>query len=125
MIWQFVKHFVSLVTFYLFITYTFWTLADARVKKEKYLENQNVTLGPCNIFYFIKVRPFLPRGFFTFFVALAHGAPRHGYRWINEVPRTILCEGGGGTVRRACKECRNGEDSFTPSYYSFYCYSVV
>ena len=26
-------------------------------------------------FYFLNVRPFLPRGFFTFLVAVAHGAP--------------------------------------------------
>ena len=49
-IWQFVKKFVNIVTFALYITYTYRTLADARVKKDKHLENQNVILGPCNIF---------------------------------------------------------------------------
>ena len=48
-IWQFVKHFLSVVNFALCITYTYWPLADAQVKKDKNLENQNVTLGPCNI----------------------------------------------------------------------------
>ena len=45
MIWQFVKHFVSIVTFALSITYTYWTLADVRVKKDEHLENQKCHFG--------------------------------------------------------------------------------
>ena len=73
MIMTLCKNFVSTATFALSITYTNWTLVDVRVKKDKYLENQNVTFSPCNIFHFIKVHPFLPKGFFTFLVAVAHG----------------------------------------------------
>ena len=50
MIWQFVKHFVSIVTFALSITYTYWTLADVRVKKGEHLENQSVTWTQSDIF---------------------------------------------------------------------------
>ena len=39
MIWQFVKHFVSIVTFALSITYTYLTLEDASLKKDEHLEN--------------------------------------------------------------------------------------
>ena len=42
MIWQFVKHFASIVMFALSTTYTYWTLADAQVKKDEHLENQNL-----------------------------------------------------------------------------------
>ena len=34
------KNFVSIVTFALSVTYSYWTLADAHVKKDEYLENQ-------------------------------------------------------------------------------------
>ena len=46
MIWQFVKNiwgkpeWPNMLTFGLPITYTYWTLADARVKKDEHLENQ-------------------------------------------------------------------------------------
>ena len=42
MIWQF----VSIVTFALSITDTYWTLADAWVKKDEHLENQKCYLDP-------------------------------------------------------------------------------
>ena len=45
MIWQFVKNFVNIVTFGLSITYTYWALADAWVKKDEHLEKKYVTLG--------------------------------------------------------------------------------
>ena len=56
MIWQFVKNFVctyilgkpewpNMLTFGLPITYTYWTLADARVKKDEHLENQKCYLN--------------------------------------------------------------------------------
>ena len=41
MIWQL----VSIVTFALSITYTYWTLADARVKKDETLGNQKCHFG--------------------------------------------------------------------------------
>ena len=40
------KNFVIIVTFALSITYKYWTLADARVKKDYHLENQKMLLGP-------------------------------------------------------------------------------
>ena len=40
MICQFVKNFVNRVTFGFSITYTYWTLADALVKKDEHLENK-------------------------------------------------------------------------------------
>ena len=43
---------------------------DARVKKDEHLENKNVTCTLNNIF---DVRPFSPKGFFTFLVGVAHG----------------------------------------------------
>ena len=39
------KNFVNVVTFGLSITYTYWTLADARVKKDEHLENQKCHFG--------------------------------------------------------------------------------
>ena len=42
MIWQF----VSIVTFALSITYTYWTLVNARVKKDERLENKKCYLDP-------------------------------------------------------------------------------
>ena len=69
-IWQFVKNFVSIVTFALCITYTYWTLVDARVKKDKHLENQKCHFG----WLTLRIHPFLPKCFFTFLVAVAHGA---------------------------------------------------
>ena len=45
MIWQFVKNFVNIVTFDLSTIYTYWTLADAPVKKDKHLENQKYYLN--------------------------------------------------------------------------------
>ena len=44
-IWQFVKNFVSIVTFALCITYTNWTLSDTRVKKDEHLESQKCHFG--------------------------------------------------------------------------------
>ena len=73
MIWLFVRHFVSIVTFALSITYTYWTLADAQVKKDEHLENQKCHFGSMYHFDFLNVCPFSTRSFFTFFVAMAHG----------------------------------------------------
>ena len=70
MIWQFLR----IVTFDLSITYTYWTLVDAWVKKYEHLENQNVTWTPNNIFDFLNFCSFSPGGFFTFLVVVAHGA---------------------------------------------------
>ena len=36
---------VSIVTFSLYITYTYWTLEDAQVKKDEHLENQKCYFG--------------------------------------------------------------------------------
>ena len=71
------KNFVIIVTFALSITYIYWTLADAWVKKDEHLINQKCYMDPSNIFDFLNVRPFSPRGFFTFLVAVAHGVPFH------------------------------------------------
>ena len=71
MICQFVKNFVCIVTFSLYITYTYGTQADAWLKKDKNLENQKGYMDPSNIF----VHPFSPRGFLTFLVTVVHGAP--------------------------------------------------
>ena len=78
MIWQFVKNFVNIVTFGLSITYTYWTLADPRVVKDEHLENQKCYLNLNNIFDLLNVHPFSPRSFFTFLVAVVHGAARRG-----------------------------------------------
>ena len=59
-------------------SYTYWTLEDARVKENEHLENQNVILGPSNIFDFLNIHPFSPGGFRTFLVALAHCPPDSG-----------------------------------------------
>ena len=45
MIWQFVKNVVSIVTFAASITHTYWTLEDARVKKDEHLESQKFYFG--------------------------------------------------------------------------------
>ena len=63
-----------MITFSLYITYTYGTLADAWVKKDKHLESQKYYMDLCNIFDFLNVHPFSPRGFFTFLVTVAHGA---------------------------------------------------
>ena len=42
---QFVKNFVSIVFFVFCITYTYWTLVDAWMKKDKHLENQKCHFG--------------------------------------------------------------------------------
>jgi hypothetical protein len=39
------KNFVNIVTFGLSITYTSWTLADARVRKDEHLEIQKCCLN--------------------------------------------------------------------------------
>ena len=46
---------------------------DAQVKKDKQLENQKCHFGSKYYFYYLRVYPFLPGGFFTFLVA--HGRP--------------------------------------------------
>ena len=52
---------------------------DAQVKKDKQLEKfKKLIWTPSNISSFLNVRPFSPGGFFTFLVALAHGAPGAG-----------------------------------------------
>ena len=37
--------YMYVVTFALFIAYTYWTLVDARVKKDEHLENQKCYLN--------------------------------------------------------------------------------
>ena len=72
MIWQF----ISIITYVLYITYTYWTLVDARVKKDEHFENKkNVTWTPNNIFDFLNLHPFSFGGFFTVLVDLALCAP--------------------------------------------------
>ena len=39
------KKTLKIVTFALSITYTYWTLADARVKKDEHLENKKCYLN--------------------------------------------------------------------------------
>ena len=39
------KNFVIIVTFALSITYKYWTLADARVKKDEHSDNQKRYFG--------------------------------------------------------------------------------
>ena len=78
MIWPFVKNFVNIVTFGLSITYTYWTLADPPVVKDDHLKNQKCYLNLNNIFDLLNVHPFSPRSFFTFLVAVVHGAARRG-----------------------------------------------
>ena len=58
----------------LLCTYTYWTLADAWVKKDEHLENQKRHFGSMYYFQLLDVSPFPPRGFFTFLIAVAHGA---------------------------------------------------
>ena len=77
MIWQFVKNFVNIVTYGLLITYTYWTLADAQVIKEEHFRKLKILLEPKVTFDFLNVHPLSPGGFFTFSVAVAHGAPSH------------------------------------------------
>ena len=74
MIWQFVKNFENIVTCCLSNTYTLWTLVDGRVKKDEHLENQKRHFGSMYYFHLLNVGPFPPRGFFTFLIAVAHGA---------------------------------------------------
>ena len=61
-----------------FVTYTYWTLADPRVVKDEHLENQKCYLNLNKIFDLLNVHPFSPRSFFTFLVAVVHGAARRG-----------------------------------------------
>ena len=63
-----------IVTFVLSITYPYWTLAYPRVKKDEHLENQKRHFGSMYYFQLLDVSPFPPRGFFTFLIAVAHGA---------------------------------------------------
>ena len=51
---------------------------DTRVKKDKHLENQKCHFWVHVTFFSIRIRPFLPRGFFTFLVDVAHGAANRG-----------------------------------------------
>ena len=62
-----------LVTFALSFIHTYCTL----VKKDEHFENQKRYLGSFFFFYyyFLNVHPLSPGGFFTFLIALAHGAP--------------------------------------------------
>ena len=55
----------------LLLTHTL-TLVDARVKRTNILKIKNVTN---NIFDFLNVLPFSPKGFCTFLVGVANGAP--------------------------------------------------
>ena len=75
MIWQF----ISIITYVLYITYTYWTLVDARVKKDEHFENKkkNVTWTPNNIFDFLNFHPFSLEGFFTVSIVVAHGVALH------------------------------------------------
>ena len=66
-IWQFVKNFVSIVTFALCITHTWWTLADARVKRDKHLENRKCHFGSMEHFLFYKSSSFFTRRFLYIF----------------------------------------------------------
>ena len=51
---------------------------DARGRQDEHLEIQKIKFGPhVTIFNFLDVRPFPPRGFFTFLVALAHSVAAH------------------------------------------------
>jgi hypothetical protein len=74
----------------LHITYTYGVLGDAWVKKDKHLENQKCYMDPSNIFDFPNVHPFSPRGFFTFLVNVAHGAPPLPSLWLVGPPKTAL-----------------------------------
>ena len=47
--------------------------SGCRVKKDEHLEKKNVTWTLNNIFGFLNVSPFSPKGFFTFLVGVAHG----------------------------------------------------
>ena len=71
MIW----HFVNILISFLSITYTYWTLADVWVKKDEHLGQQICHFRSVYHFDFLNIRPFSPTGFFTFLVAVAHGAP--------------------------------------------------
>jgi hypothetical protein len=66
---------VILVTFALPFIYTYWTLVDARVKKDEHFESQKYYLESKYFFDFLNVHPLSPGGFFTFLIALAHGVP--------------------------------------------------
>ena len=50
------------------------TLAEAWVKKDEHFINQKCYMDPTKNFDFLNVRPFSPRGFFTFLVIVALGA---------------------------------------------------
>ena len=67
----------NIVTFCLSITYIYWTIADAQVIKEEHFRKLKILLEPKVTFDFLNVHPLSPGGFFTFSVAVAHGAPSH------------------------------------------------
>jgi hypothetical protein len=67
--WRFGKKIVSVVTFALSINHIYWVKKD-----EHLLITKNASLNPCKFYFFLNVQTFLPRGFFTFLVAVAHGA---------------------------------------------------
>ena len=48
---EFLMDYGSVVTFALSFDYTYWTLADARVKKDKHLEIQKKMFGPHVTFF--------------------------------------------------------------------------
>ena len=50
---------------------------------------KNVTLGLGNIFDFLNIRPFSPRGLWTFLVVLAHGVPLHSQIYYQEYRTNI------------------------------------
>ena len=68
---------------------------DARVKKDEHLEIQKKSFEPhVTFFYFLNIRPFSPGGFFTFLVALAHGAPRPPPPYFNFDRSVSTVQGG-------------------------------
>ena len=82
MIWQFVKHFACIVMFALSTTYTYWTLADAQVKKDEHLENQNL-------------RPFSPIAHWDF---LPKFLSLHYYTTLEGVLGVQRCRQAQGTI---------------------------
>ena len=93
--WQFVKNFVSIVTFDLCITYTYWSLVDARVEKGKHLEKLKMLLWVHVTFLFYKNLSFFTQRFLYIFGCCG---PLRGIAPVGELVRGLLGWCGGVTL---------------------------
>ena len=83
MTWKFEKNFVCIATFALSITFTYWTLVDARVKKDDHFENKKCDFGSKQHFWFSKCLAFLTRRFLYIFGCCG---PWCGMLWWEKLP---------------------------------------